>query len=119
MITTPVQLTIRFGPVAPPILERIGSDGVRGPFSIPKGKAFVLTDITLFGSASATLAVAIGQGAGASGSLRWEYRAPSLDRNVERSFATGLVFTTRFDVIGAVPPGQELVVLISGFFRKA
>lgn len=119
MTTQPVQLTIRFGATVPSVLERIGSNGLRTAFSLPKGKAFVLTDITIFGSSSSTMAVAIGQGSGVTGSLRWEYRAPSFDRNVERSFATGLVFTTPFEVVGATPPGEEITVLLSGFLRKA
>ena len=119
MTNQAVQLTIRFGAIAPPVLETIGPDGVRSAFSLPKGKAFVLTDITIFGIVPATVVVAIGQGSGTTGSLRWEYRVSSMDRNFERSFATGLVFTSPFYVIGATPPGQEIYVLISGFLRKA
>ena len=119
MTNQALQLTIRFGAIAPSVLEKIGPNGVRSAFSFPKGKAFVLTDITILGVVSSTVVVAIGQGSGAAGSLRWEYRASSMDRNFERSFTTGLVFTTPFDVIGATPPGEEIYVLISGFLRKA
>jgi hypothetical protein len=116
--STPVQLMIRFGVPAPSIsiLEQIGTDGARVPFILPKGKAFVLTDITIFGLVAGNVAVAIAQGP--SSNPRWEYMASSIDRNFERTFATGLVFTTSFQVIGVTLPGQVLTVFISGFLRK-
>jgi hypothetical protein len=118
MNTTPVQLIIRFGAPPPVIsfLEQIASDGTRAPFILPKGKAFVLTDITIFGLVAGTVAVGIAQGPASN--PRWEYMASSIDRNFERTFATGLVFTTPFQVIGATLPGQVLTVFLSGFLRK-
>ncbi len=114
--TTPVQLMIRFGTPLLPILEQIAADGTRLPFILPKAQAFVLTDITIFGLINVDVAVAIVQGP--ANNPRWEWMASSIDRNFERSFATGLVFTTPFQVIGATPGGQILTVFISGFLRK-
>jgi len=119
MATTAMQLTIRFGASTPSVLEVIAPNGLRKPFSLPKKKAFVLTDITIVGPVSSIMAVVIGQGSGTTGTLRWKYLAPSLAGNVERSFTTGLVFTTPFEVIGVAPPGQDFTVLLSGFLRKA
>ena len=41
MVTTAVQLTIRFGASTPSVLEVIAPNGLRKPFSLPKKKAFV------------------------------------------------------------------------------
>ena len=118
MITQALQLTIRFGASTPPVLQKIAPDGARSAFSLPKKMAYVLTDITIFGPTSGLVAVAIGQGSGTTGSVWWEYRAPSLPVNYERSFTTGLVLTKKFEVIGVTLPGEEITVLISGYLRR-
>lgn len=118
----PVQLETsvpKGGTKTPNIVHPDGHDTA---FSIPAGKTFVVTDVSIQRlSVLATailLEVALTQDIPPSGGTtnRWSFVGETT-ANVERTFSTGIAFSTPFVVTNGSQSGDAVVVRLWGFFR--
>jgi hypothetical protein len=100
----------------------VNPDGTESPFSIPEGRLFVVTDISIqresVVAAPTLFAVNIVQTPPAIHQLRWAF-VGSISQNVERSFHTGMVFSTPFAIENAIedPGADAVVVRLWGFIE--
>ncbi|MGJ5083273.1 hypothetical protein [Bradyrhizobium oligotrophicum] len=118
----PVQLETsvpKGGTKTPNIVHPDGHDTA---FSIPAGKTFVVTDVSVqrlsvLGTAM-LLEVSLTQDIPSSGGTtnRWSFVGETT-ANVERTFSTGIAFSTPFVVRNGSQSGDTVVVRLWGFFR--
>jgi len=105
-MTTPVQLvaSVAKGAAVSPTVAN--PDGSGGPFTIPEGKSFVVTDISIqrlsvLGTAE-LVEVALQQNIPTGGTTnRWTFIGETTT-NVERAFTTGIAFSKPFVVTNGV-----------------
>jgi hypothetical protein len=120
-MTAPVQLiaSVAKGVAAAPTVAN--PDGSNAPFTIPTGKTFVVTDISIqrlsvLGS-SELVEVALRQDIPTGGTTnRWAFIG-STTTNVERSFVSGIAFSTPFVVTNGTQSTDVAVVRLWGFFQ--
>lgn len=110
--------TVKSGSNASP--QIINSDGSQSPFLIPKGQAFVATDISIQRSSVVATAglfnVSLVQDTPTLSQLRWGFVGSSA-QNIERSFTTGIAFSTPFVVQNGVQLGDAVIVHLWGFLQ--
>jgi hypothetical protein len=87
---------------------------------IPKGNVFVVTDIsiqreTVVGTVG-LFNVSLEQNTATASELRWAFVGSSA-QNIERSFTTGIAFSTAFVVQNGVQLGDAVVVRLWGFLQ--
>lgn len=118
----PVQLetaVAKGGTSTPNIVHPDGHDTA---FSIPAGKTFVITDISIqrlsIHGTAILLEVSLRQDIPPSGGTtnRWSFVGETT-ANVERTFSTGVAFSTPFVVTNGSESGDAVVVRLWGFFR--
>ena len=116
----PVQLetTVPKGGTKTPNI--VHPDGHDTAFTIPAGKTFVVTDVSIQRltalSTAIFLDVALTQTIPSLITSRWTF-AGETTANVERSFTTGVAFSTPFEVTNGSESGDAVVVRLWGFFR--
>ena len=117
----PVQLVAsvaKGGSKTPSVVRPDGSDVA---FSIPHGKTFVVTDISIqrlsvLGTPQ-LVEVSLEQNIPAGGTTnRWTFIGQTT-ANVERSFATGIAFSKPFVVTNGGQSSDVAVVRLFGFFQ--
>jgi hypothetical protein len=118
---TPVQLvaSVAQGSAASPTVAK--PDGSDGPFTIPAGKTFVVTDISIqrltVEATPELVEVALQQNIPTGGTInRWTFIGAT-STNVERSFATGIAFATPFVVTNGPLSTDVAVVRLWGYFQ--
>jgi hypothetical protein len=120
-MTTPIELVAsvaKGAAVAPTVAN---PDGSGGPFTIPIGKTFVVTDISIqrlsvLGTTE-LVDVSLRQNIPTGGTTnRWTFIG-STTTNVERSFATGIAFSTPFVVTNGTQSTDVAVVRLCGYFQ--
>jgi hypothetical protein len=94
--------------------EIVNPDGTQSAFAIPAGSTLIVTDISIHRtgvvSGSGLFAVSLVQRPPTINQLRWAF-VGDLSRNFERTFATGIVFSTLFEVENASPSADVAVRL--------
>src|SRR5260370_988753 len=118
-MTAPVQLiaSVAKGAAASPTVAN--PDGSGAPFAIPTGKKFVVTDISIqrlsvLGSVE-LVDVALRQDIPTGGSTnRWAFIGATTT-NVERSFVSGIAFSTAFVVTNGTQSTDVAVVRLWGY----
>jgi hypothetical protein len=110
--------TVKSGGSASPQITN--PDGSQSPFVIPKGNVFVVTDIsiqreTVVGTVG-LFNVSLEQNIATASELRWAFVGSSA-QNIERSFTTGIAFSTPFVVQNGVQLGDAVVVRLWGFLQ--
>jgi hypothetical protein len=118
----PVQLLAAVGPGETVKLSIINSDGSQSPFQIPEGCAFVVTDISIqrlsVVSGPGLFAVDLVQNIPSGGTInRWSF-VGSIVENVERSFTSGIKFTTSFSIDNASSSADSVNVRLDGYYEK-
>lgn len=120
-MTIPVQLVAsvaKGGAVSPTVASH---DGSSGPFAIPPGETFVVTDISIqrlsvLGTTE-LVDVALQQNIPTGGTTnRWTFIGATTT-NVERSFTTGIAFSKPFVVTNGTQSTDAVVVRLWGFFQ--
>ena len=109
---------VAIGESAAPVV--VNPDGSQSPFSIPSGMAFVLTDVSLsrvsvvgtpglffvqFNQSVPPIDVA----------LRWAF-VGTVSENIERSFTTGIKFSSTFSIGNGNQSADGLNVWLLGYF---
>ena len=120
-MTTPIQLiaSVAKGAKASPTVAN--PDGSDGSFTIPAGKTFIVTDIsiqrlTVLGTTE-LVEVALEQKSPTGGTInRWTFIGTTTT-NVERSFTTGIAFSTPFVVTNGSQSTDVAVVRLWGYFQ--
>jgi hypothetical protein len=99
---------------------QIKPDGSQATFSIPRGKEFVATDLSIqrerVVSSVGLFDVSITQDPGNLHQLRWAF-VGSMSQNFERSFTTGIAFSTPFQLENGTPSADAVVVRLWGVIR--
>jgi hypothetical protein len=110
--------TVKSGGSASP--QIINSDGSESAFVIPKSGVFVVTDISIqresVVGAAGLFNVSLEQNIATASQLRWAFVGSSA-QNIERSFTTGIAFSTPFVVQNGVQLGDAVVVRLWGFLQ--
>jgi hypothetical protein len=108
----PTQRPERFADLNP--------DGTQQPFAVAAGHPIIVTDISIQRETvlpgPTLFAVNITQKPPNAHQLRWAFVA-SISQNVERSFSTGMVFSTSFFIQNAIedPGAPAVIVRLWGF----
>jgi hypothetical protein len=96
-------------------------DGSQAPFVIPKGNIFVATDISIQRESVIATAglfnVGLVQNLVTAQQVRWAFVGSSA-QNIERSFTTGIAFSTPFVVQNGVQLEDAIVVRLWGFLQE-
>jgi hypothetical protein len=120
-MTTPVQLVASVAKGAGTSPTIANPDGSDSPFTIPAGKTFVVTDISIqrlsvLGTTE-LVEVALRQTIPTGGTTnRWTF-VGATTTNVERSFTTGIAFSTPFVVTNGTQSSDVAIVRLWGFFQ--
>ena len=120
-MTIPIQLTAsvaKGGSAAPTVAQ---PDGSQSPFSIPAGRMFVVTDISIQRlsvlGAPELVDVSLQQNIPSGGTTnRWTFIGQTTT-NVERNFTTGIAFTAPFVVTNGSQSTDVAVVRLWGYFQ--
>ena len=120
LANTPIQLlaSVTKGAAAAPALAN--ADGSSSAFVIPTGQTLVVTDISiqrLSGVGTAELVdLSLQQNIPTGGTMnRWTFVGETTT-NIERSFTTGIAFSTPFTVANSSVSTDVAVVRLWGYF---
>jgi hypothetical protein len=114
-----LETTVAQGASSTPTI--LNPDGTQAPFSIPSGMAFVLTDISIFRvlvvGTPGLFFVEFTQSVppSAAVALRWSF-VGTVSENIERSFTTGIRFTSDFSIGNGSQSAGAVIVRLSGYF---
>jgi len=115
-----MHLTAIAAPGAKATFSPIKPDGSQARFSIPRGKVFVATDISIqremVVASTGLFNVSITQSPDNLHQLRWAF-VGSLSKNFERSFSTGMVFSTPFSLENGSQSADAVVLRLWGIVR--
>ena len=110
-----IELVATAAPGTEVDLLEVNPDGTQQPFSITAGRPFVVTDISIQRETvlpgPTLFAVNITQKPPNIHQLRWAF-VGSISQNVERSFSTGMVFSTPFFVQNAIEDSSAPAVIV-------
>jgi len=115
-----MELVATAGPGTEVDLMAVNADGTQHPFTVAAGSPFIVTDISIQRETvlpgPTLFAVNITQKPPDSHQLRWAF-VGSISQNVERSFSTGMVFSTPFFIQNAMedPNAPAVIVRLWGF----
>ena len=115
-----IELVATAAPGTEVDLLQVNPDGTQQPFSVTAGHPFIVTDISIQRDTvlpgPTLFAVNITQTPPDAHELRWAF-VGSISQNVERSFSTGMVFSTPFFVQNAIedPSAPAVIVRLWGF----
>ena len=119
-MTTSTQLSVAVAPGMAKPFEVIGPDGTSSPLTIPADSVFVITDIsmqrlTVVGT-SGLFEFAIQQALGDDGlANRWTYIGKTR-QNVERTFNSGIAFSTVPSVENGSQSVDTVAIRAWGYF---
>jgi hypothetical protein len=114
-----IQLVATAGPSGTVPLQQVNPDGSMSPFSLAEGRHFNLTDISIQREevlpGPNLFSVSIVQTPGTLHQLRWCF-VGNISQNVERSFNTGMLFSTPFWIENMIedPKADAVVVRLWG-----
>ena len=106
-----IELVATAAPGTEVDLLQVNPDGTQKSFSVTAGHPFIVTDISIQRETvlpgPTLFAVNITQTPPDTHELRWAF-VGSISQNVERSFSTGMVFSTPFFVQNAIEDPSAL-----------
>lgn len=115
-----IQLTATVGLGSTITPEVVSPDGTQNLFSIPPGAVFIATDISIQRTGvtpgMGLYNLSILQIAPTSSHIRWAF-VGELSGNFERTFTSGIVFSTPFVVENGVQSADVVTVRLWGFFE--
>ncbi len=115
-----IELVATAAPGTEVDLLQVNPDGTQKSFSVTAGHPFIVTDISIQRETvlpgPTLFAVNITQTPPDTHELRWAF-VGSISQNLERSFSTGMVFSTPFFVQNAIedPSAPAVIVRLWGF----
>jgi len=115
-----MELVATAGPGTEVDLMAVNPDGTQQPFAVEAGHPFIVTDISIQRESvlpgPTLFAVNITQKPPNAHQIRWAF-VGSISQNMERSFSTGMAFSTAFFIQNAIedPSAPAAIVRLWGF----